>query len=219
MSMSTAPCRQSRPARSCRAMRVPGWRVLRALGAQLGLAGFEFTELARVALRVAGRACGKIHTAANCQSAQCLAPDADSGLIRVATVPIYRSDAVVAPFAGAAGASADRQGRGRPESGRRAGARPRARRAGEGQCGRRRKCMLPVESSRAPCRAARPGSNRPGPRPARCRRPARADGDEGLSVQLDPAFSTSLHDLLLGLGAIGSGGLARRSASSRSRCR
>ncbi|PIQ37096.1 MAG: NADH-quinone oxidoreductase subunit G [Lysobacterales bacterium CG17_big_fil_post_rev_8_21_14_2_50_64_11] len=71
----------------------PGWRVLRALGAALGLPGFEFTAfselaaqvqplLAKPALPVAG---GTLATR----------PQAGGGLARITTVPIYRSDAVV----------------------------------------------------------------------------------------------------------------------------
>ena len=72
-----------------------GWRVLRALGAQLGVPGFDFTELSqlRALLQSALR---NAPVPAKAQAA--LAPPrspAASGLVRIATVPIYRSDAVV----------------------------------------------------------------------------------------------------------------------------
>ncbi|MGH8163591.1 MAG: molybdopterin-dependent oxidoreductase, partial [Rhodanobacteraceae bacterium] len=95
----------------------PGWRVLRVLGSALGLPGFDFTELSEL------RASLPVQGAVNAQSAHELpgqaqtqpdwkrkplgtpAPDvdapqttqarADRKLIRLATVPIYRSDAVL----------------------------------------------------------------------------------------------------------------------------
>jgi NADH-quinone oxidoreductase subunit G len=67
----------------------PGWKVLRAMAAQLSLPGFEFTDLAglRADLRAEPRASG-----------QGLAPAAlvdGSGLERIASTPIYRGDAVL----------------------------------------------------------------------------------------------------------------------------
>jgi NADH-quinone oxidoreductase subunit G len=75
-----------------------GWRVLRALGTQLGLEGFGFTEFseahAKVKLQLAEKsAAGKAGEKPSLQR-----PDANRGqgsFVRVATVPIYRSDAVV----------------------------------------------------------------------------------------------------------------------------
>ena len=71
----------------------PGWKVLRALGAALGVAGFDFIELADVHARIADR----IHAPAAAK-AGALAPRAATTagkLTRVATVGIYRTDAVV----------------------------------------------------------------------------------------------------------------------------
>jgi NADH-quinone oxidoreductase subunit G len=71
----------------------PGWKVLRALGAALGLAGFDFVELADVRTRIADR----IDTPVTARATG-LAPRAESAngqLVRLATVGIYRTDAVV----------------------------------------------------------------------------------------------------------------------------
>jgi NADH-quinone oxidoreductase subunit G len=73
----------------------PGWKVLRALGAALGLAGFDFTDVAEVrgAMKTAVETkypnpqTGKINTTT--------AQPAGSGLQRIATLPIYRTDAVL----------------------------------------------------------------------------------------------------------------------------
>ncbi len=70
----------------------PGWRVLRALGAALGIGGFEFTEFAELAARVAPLAAGKDPVANGQVAAHSARVD---GLERIATVPLYRSDAVV----------------------------------------------------------------------------------------------------------------------------
>ncbi|HET7777439.1 MAG TPA: NADH-quinone oxidoreductase subunit NuoG [Rudaea sp.] len=70
-----------------------GWRVLRALGAQLGLDGFAFTELAELRAELQGALAAKFNLPKNPRAAS--APPAGSGLVRVATVPLYRSDAVV----------------------------------------------------------------------------------------------------------------------------
>jgi NADH-quinone oxidoreductase subunit G len=70
----------------------PGWRVLRALGGVLELPGFEFTELVELQSRLP--ALGKLNV--NPVSAVSMAKRPGGiGLIRVATVPIYSSDAVV----------------------------------------------------------------------------------------------------------------------------
>ena len=65
-----------------------GWRVLRALGGQLGLAGFGFTDLAglRAGLRPDAPAMGQ---------GLAPAPAADAGLERITSTPIYRGDAVL----------------------------------------------------------------------------------------------------------------------------
>ena len=67
----------------------PGWRVLRAMAAQLSLPGFEFTDLAglRASLQAPPRGAGNG-----------LAParvPAGEGLERITTSPIYRADAVL----------------------------------------------------------------------------------------------------------------------------
>lgn len=64
-----------------------GWRVLRALGDQLGLAGFEFNELSELPGNQAGGA------RRNIELGQRHAPG--EGLQRSATTPIYGADAVV----------------------------------------------------------------------------------------------------------------------------
>ncbi|MHC1479227.1 NADH-quinone oxidoreductase subunit NuoG [Frateuria aurantia] len=66
----------------------PGWKVLRALGAQLGLDGFAFDDLA--GLNAAG-------TAVRAEPGHGLAPRpvAVDGLVRLASWPIYRYDAVL----------------------------------------------------------------------------------------------------------------------------
>jgi NADH-quinone oxidoreductase subunit G len=77
----------------------PGWRVLRAMGATLGLPGFDFTELDELRAMMRGALSAKSavpqsgQIAAN--PAQSSAQGAQPSLIRIATVPIYRSDAVV----------------------------------------------------------------------------------------------------------------------------
>ena len=69
----------------------PGWKVLRALGEALNVTGFEFTEIAEVRAAIAARALPALPQ---------LQPKFASrhearGLARIATVPIYRSDAVL----------------------------------------------------------------------------------------------------------------------------
>jgi NADH-quinone oxidoreductase subunit G len=67
----------------------PGWRVLRALGEALGVAGFDFVDLAEFSQRMHG---------APARSGSGLAARSSrpvDGLQRVATRAIYRSDAVV----------------------------------------------------------------------------------------------------------------------------
>jgi NADH-quinone oxidoreductase subunit G len=65
----------------------PGWRVLRALGGALKLAGFEFDDLAGLRDGISERAV----TARNDLTARV----AQDGLTRLATWPIYRGDAVL----------------------------------------------------------------------------------------------------------------------------
>jgi len=65
-----------------------GWRVLRALGGQLGLPGFGFTDLAglRAGLKPQAPAMGQ---------GLAPAPGAEPGLERITSTPIYRGDAVL----------------------------------------------------------------------------------------------------------------------------
>jgi NADH-quinone oxidoreductase subunit G len=65
-----------------------GWRVLRALGGQLGLPGFDFTDLA-------GLRAGLQPQAPVAGTGLAAAPKADPGLERIDTTPIYRGDAVL----------------------------------------------------------------------------------------------------------------------------
>jgi NADH-quinone oxidoreductase subunit G len=74
-----------------------GWRVLRALGAQLGLEDFGFTEFGEVHAKVKAQLAEK-SLAAKSDAKPSQRPDANRGqgsFVRVATVPIYRADAVV----------------------------------------------------------------------------------------------------------------------------
>ena len=75
-----------------------GWRVLRAMGAALGLPGFDFTELEELRAMMRGALSAKSAAPQNGQIAANPRPSAFSpqpSLVRIATVPIYRSDAVV----------------------------------------------------------------------------------------------------------------------------
>lgn len=72
----------------------PGWKVLRALGAALGIAGFDFVDVADVRMRISER----LNQPAEGTRADMLAPRAEAAndnLLRVATVGIYRTDPVV----------------------------------------------------------------------------------------------------------------------------
>jgi NADH-quinone oxidoreductase subunit G len=72
----------------------PGWKVLRALGGALGIAGFDFTDFAGVHAGVVDR----VAEPAAATAASTLAPKtarAEGQFTRVATVGIYRTDAVV----------------------------------------------------------------------------------------------------------------------------
>ncbi len=75
-----------------------GWRVLRALGAHLGLTDFEFTEFAEVHAKVRAQLAAKSAAVASGEKSVQQRPDANRGpgnFVRIATVPIYRTDAVV----------------------------------------------------------------------------------------------------------------------------
>jgi NADH-quinone oxidoreductase subunit G len=65
----------------------PGWKVLRALGGALQLAGFEFDDLAGLRDGIAERAAAPRNGLAERTTV--------SGLTRLATWPIYRTDAVL----------------------------------------------------------------------------------------------------------------------------
>lgn len=67
----------------------PGWKVLRAVGAKLGVAGFEFTEIAEVRAQFAGKSTNA-HV-----NGKVAARGKAEGLARIVTVPIYRSDATL----------------------------------------------------------------------------------------------------------------------------
>jgi NADH-quinone oxidoreductase subunit G len=73
----------------------PGWRVLRALGAQLGLAGFDAVEISDVRAAIAAAVEIKYTKAQNGKVSAAPAQAQASGLQRIATLPIYRSDAVL----------------------------------------------------------------------------------------------------------------------------
>ena len=71
----------------------PGWKVLRALGAALGVAGFEFTEFSELRNLIAPKLGAKStmpHTGKLASRAPTVA-----GLQRIASVPIYRTDQVL----------------------------------------------------------------------------------------------------------------------------
>ncbi|MEO6064281.1 MAG: NADH-quinone oxidoreductase subunit NuoG, partial [Lysobacterales bacterium] len=72
-----------------------GWRVLRALGAQLGLAGFEFTELSELRAQLPKVPVTPVAAAPSESNLPPTRQGARSGLSRIANVPIYRVDAVV----------------------------------------------------------------------------------------------------------------------------
>jgi NADH-quinone oxidoreductase subunit G len=71
----------------------PGWKVLRALGAALGVAGFDFMDIADVRARIANDVSRPVALATR-TSTPVVLPRAE-GLHRVASVGIYRTDAVV----------------------------------------------------------------------------------------------------------------------------
>ena len=69
----------------------PGWKVLRALGAKLGLGGFEFTEIGEVRAALAAKPAQSVP---QLQAKIASRHDA-KGLARIASVAIYRADAVL----------------------------------------------------------------------------------------------------------------------------
>jgi NADH-quinone oxidoreductase subunit G len=71
----------------------PGWKVLRALGAALGVEGFDFVDVEAVYGRIRGRA----EQPAQAQQGGLAerARPTEGRLVRLATVGIYRTDAVV----------------------------------------------------------------------------------------------------------------------------
>ncbi|HET8898859.1 MAG TPA: molybdopterin-dependent oxidoreductase, partial [Rhodanobacteraceae bacterium] len=71
----------------------PGWRILRALGGLLSLPGFEFTEIDSVRADIANTL--KQPRGADTPKPGARAIRPSNGLARLATVPIYRSDAVL----------------------------------------------------------------------------------------------------------------------------
>ncbi|HEX7370660.1 MAG TPA: NADH-quinone oxidoreductase subunit NuoG [Rhodanobacteraceae bacterium] len=71
----------------------PGWKVLRALGAAMGIAGFDFVDLGDVRARIGERIETPVAAPALALASRSAA--AQGSLTRVATVGIYRTDAVV----------------------------------------------------------------------------------------------------------------------------
>ena len=71
----------------------PGWKVLRALGAALGVAGFEFTEFSELRDLIAPKLAAKSTMSHSGKLAQ--RATAGAGLQRITTVPIYRTDQVL----------------------------------------------------------------------------------------------------------------------------
>jgi NADH-quinone oxidoreductase subunit G len=75
-----------------------GWRVLRALGAQLGLDDFGFTDFSEVHATVKAQLAEKSLVGKGGGKPSLQRPDANraqGSFVRIATVPIYRADAVV----------------------------------------------------------------------------------------------------------------------------
>jgi NADH-quinone oxidoreductase subunit G len=67
----------------------PGWRVLRALGGQLGLPGFEFVDLAELRASIVETPVASGNGIASVTSAS------GQGFERIVTTPIYRVDGVL----------------------------------------------------------------------------------------------------------------------------
>ncbi len=72
-----------------------GWRVLRALGAHMDIAGFEFTELDEVRAQLPSFATAPVATVPSVPGVAPGTIGAQGGFSRVANVPIYRVDGVV----------------------------------------------------------------------------------------------------------------------------
>ncbi|HEX5961826.1 MAG TPA: NADH-quinone oxidoreductase subunit NuoG [Rhodanobacteraceae bacterium] len=74
----------------------PGWKVLRALGAALGVDGFDFVDLKDVHARIAGDVSGPgTGHRAPAQPLPTRTPTPEGTITRLASVGIYRTDAVV----------------------------------------------------------------------------------------------------------------------------
>jgi len=74
----------------------PGWKVLRALGAALGLTGFDFTEFSEVRASIADAVATKSSATPTGALAASTTVSVGVGVFeRISTVPIYRSDAIV----------------------------------------------------------------------------------------------------------------------------
>jgi NADH-quinone oxidoreductase subunit G len=67
-----------------------GWRVLRALGAALGFSSFDSTEIGDVRARIGDRIASPVAAVDGVS-----VPKMPTGLVRIATVPIYKADAVL----------------------------------------------------------------------------------------------------------------------------
>jgi NADH-quinone oxidoreductase subunit G len=72
----------------------PGWRVLRALGAALGLPGYDAVDIADVRAAIKDRVAQKYATP-HSGKVNNVAASTTAGLQRIATVPIYRADSVL----------------------------------------------------------------------------------------------------------------------------
>ncbi|HEU0278178.1 MAG TPA: NADH-quinone oxidoreductase subunit NuoG [Rhodanobacteraceae bacterium] len=72
----------------------PGWKVLRALGGALGVPGFDFVDLEAVHARIAEHIATPVAPESQ-QSVAAVATPAPGQLVRLGTVGVYRSDAVV----------------------------------------------------------------------------------------------------------------------------
>jgi NADH-quinone oxidoreductase subunit G len=75
----------------------PGWRVLRALGGELGLPGFEFIDLAELRAGIVERlvASGNGIAAVANSNGQGPSTELRTGFERIVTTPIYRLDGVL----------------------------------------------------------------------------------------------------------------------------
>ena len=74
----------------------PGWKVLRALGAALGLPGFDFVDIAGVRAAMGDAPAKAAAVAGNGKFAAATKPTLAPGqFTRISTVPLYRTDAVV----------------------------------------------------------------------------------------------------------------------------